>query len=296
MYVVDQPERFVKCDAVQHGSVGCQGLKPLTGTRMGGNQHRVAPAVPDCGEAVEQPPQPSGIIDILLPVSAHHDIAAGGQVELVEDPRPLDLGPVVLQHLAHRRPGVQDPARMQTFGEEIASRVFGVNEVEVGDVVDQPTVSFLRHVEVEAAISGLHVVDRYAQPPCHQGGDTAVGVPQHQERIRPQVGDGRLDSDQHATQHPPQRGRVHPQETVRLAQPQFGEEDVGESFVPILSGVHQRVVHGVVEPADDPGQPDDLRPSPHHCHNACHLRPLRVFNLARMSSNWSTPTRSDIRS
>ena len=49
---------------------------------------------------------------------------------------------------------------MQSLGQQVAAGVLGVDQVEVGDVVDQPPVGLLGHVQVEAAVAGLHVVRR----------------------------------------------------------------------------------------------------------------------------------------
>ena len=74
---------------------------------------------------------------------------------------------------------------MQALGEQVAPRVLGVGEVEVGDVVDEAAVGLLRHVLVEAAVAGLHVVDGHPHPLGHHRGDAGVGVAEHQHRVRP---------------------------------------------------------------------------------------------------------------
>ena len=62
---------------------------------------------------------------------------------------------------------------MQALGEQVAAGVLGVDEVEVGHVVDDAAVGLLGDVLVEAAVAGLHVVDGDPHPLGHHGGDAS---------------------------------------------------------------------------------------------------------------------------
>jgi len=58
----------------------------------------------------------------------------------------------------------------------VAAGVLGVNEVEVGDVVDDSSVGFFGDVEIEAAVTGFHVEDGDVHAFGDVGGEAGVGV------------------------------------------------------------------------------------------------------------------------
>jgi hypothetical protein len=62
--------------------------------------------------------------------------------------------------------------------------MFGINKVEISDVVNNPPVYLFRHIEVKASVTGFHVKNGYVQPLCHIGRKARVGVSKHQEGIR----------------------------------------------------------------------------------------------------------------
>ena len=161
--------------------------------------------------------EPVRVVDVLLAVRADQEVAARVEIRAGRARRTPRSAAVVLEHLAHRRAGVQDPARVQALGEQVASGVLGVDEVEVGDVVDQPAVGLLRDVLVEAAVAGLHVVDRHPHPPGHQRGDAAVGVAEHEHRVRPRLGDRLLRRRSARRRAPGRATRCRPPGSGRAA-------------------------------------------------------------------------------
>jgi hypothetical protein len=79
-------------------------------------------------------------------VGTDQEVTVLVEAHLTQDVGGLDLGAVVVQHLAHRGSGQHDPARLDPLGEQVAPRMFGVNEVEVGDVVNEPAIGLLGHI------------------------------------------------------------------------------------------------------------------------------------------------------
>ncbi len=196
-----------------------------------------------------------GRVDVLLAVGADEEVAAAARARGVQDVRGLDLRTEVLQHLPHGRAGQEDAPGVQPLGEQVAPGVLGVDEVEVGDVVDQPPVGLLRHVLVEAAVAGLHVVDGDPHPLGHQRGDAAVGVAQDEDRV------GSFREQHLARSRSASRRARDPARTCRRPSKWSGsrsaevvEEHLVERVVVVLAGVHQHVVDALVQARDHPRQ------------------------------------------
>ena len=59
-----------------------------------------------------------------------------------------------------------------------------IGQVDIGSVIDNPTVDLFRNTYVEAAIPGFHVKYRNLPPLRRDDGQAAVGVSQHEECTR----------------------------------------------------------------------------------------------------------------
>jgi len=60
-----------------------------------------------------------------------------------------------------------------------------IGQVDIGSVIDNPTVDLFRNAHVEAAIPGFHVKYRNVPPLRRDDDQVAVGVSQGEECIRP---------------------------------------------------------------------------------------------------------------
>ena len=184
---------------------------------------RRASAVPNvvrtAVEAVQQRLEPIGRVDVLLAVGADEEVAARASSPAgPARPRPRSAVAVGVEDLAHRRPGEEDAARVQTLGEQVAPGVLGVDEVEVGHVVDEAPVGLLGHVLVEAAVAGLHVVDGDPHALRHDGGDAAVGVAEHEDGVgRSSRAAPPRSAISVSPRTCPRRRGVHAEQVVRLA-------------------------------------------------------------------------------
>ena len=143
------------------------------------------------------------------------EVLSFGHAQIGDRSRCPDPLPVGLQHLSHGRTGDHDTARMQPFGEEVAARVLGVSEVEVGRVVDQSPVGLFGHVGVEAPVARLHVVGGDPLTLGHDEAEGAVGVAEHQEGVRALGVHHLLGTTQDVAQRGAERGHVDVQDVIR---------------------------------------------------------------------------------
>jgi len=97
--------------------------------------------------------------------------------------------------------------------------MLGVDEVVVGDVVDEAPVGLLRHVLVETPVAGLHVVDGNPHPLRHHRGKARVRVAEHEHGVRRIVADRLLRTRQHIAQHLSERVCTNVEQPVRRRSP-----------------------------------------------------------------------------
>ena len=145
--------------------------------------------------------------------------------------------------------------------------MLGIDQVEVGNVVNKPAIHLLGDVGVEAAVPSLQVVHGHLKALRHYRGDRRVGVAEHDQSLRPQLQQGFLDPDERAGQHLAERGGVHPQVPIRGTESQLVEEDLRQAIIPVLAGVDEDMVEGGVEAGKGARQPDDLWPRPDNGHD-----------------------------
>ena len=120
-------------------------LQPLARARVGGDDDRQAATcrAPRSRQSSSIRSR-SGESTFSSRCALTRKYSPGVEPEPLEDVGGVDLVAEVLEHLAHRRARHEDAARVQALGEQVAARVLGVGEVEVGDVVDEPPVGLLR--------------------------------------------------------------------------------------------------------------------------------------------------------
>ena len=94
---------------------------------------------------------------------------------------------------------------MNPLRQEVAAGVLGIDEVEVGDVVNKSPIGLLGNVLVEAAVAGFHVIDGNVHALGHHCGNAAVRVAQHEDGIGLLGLEDLLRLDQGFAQHMTQR-------------------------------------------------------------------------------------------
>ena len=109
-------------------------------------------------------------------------------------------------------------------------------------MVDHPAIDFFGNPIVIAAVAGLHVIDGDSQPPRDDRGQSAVGVAQNQQPVRPMFEKQRLASLQDLSDLSAESGGPHAHVHIGLAHPQFVEENLAQPVIVVLSGVNQNVL------------------------------------------------------
>ena len=203
MDVVEEAKGLEEPDSRVHLHA-LQALQPLPRPGMGRDDDRDIILFRKVVQHGQDLLQVRGVVDVLLPVNTHDEVALAPEAKLAQDARCIDPLPVVGQDLIHRRTGEVDPPVGQPLGEEVAAGMLGVDQVEVGDVVDDPAVDLFRHVKVEAPVAGFHVEDRDLQPLGHDPGNATVRIPEDENGIRPLFPQDFFNFDEGAAQDRPQ--------------------------------------------------------------------------------------------
>lgn len=239
------------------------GLQALAGARVAGVQDR---HVVSLGQRVDRGEQAREVrlrVDVLLAVGGQQHVALGLQAELGEDVGGLDLIQICAQDLGHGRARDVGALGRAAGVLEVAARVLGVGQVDVGDHVDDTAVGLLGQALVLAAVAGLHVEDGDVEPLGRDGGQAAVGVAQDEEGIRPRL-HHQLIGGRDDVAHGLAEVRAHGvQVDVGVVQRQVAEEDAVERIVVVLPGMRQQAVEVAAALLDDLGQADDLGAGAH---------------------------------
>ena len=190
----------------------------------------------------------------------------------------------MVQHLEHRAAGLDHHVRRQALAQQVVARDRAVGEVDVGRVVDDASVDFLRHAHVEAAIAGLHVEGRNLAPLGRNHRHATVGVAEHQHGIRLFCGQNAVDRDDHFADGLRTAGTGRIQEMIRLADAEVIEKDLVQFVIVVLAGMDQHVLAILVQLGHHPRQADDLRPRADHGGNFhfFHVKPCwQSYRVAR---------------
>ena len=232
------------------------GLQALAGARVAGVQDRHVVFLRERVDRREQAREVRLGVDVLLAVGRKQHVALGLQTELGEDIRSLDLVQVGTKDLCHGRAHDIGALRGAAGVPEVAARVLGVCQVDVGDHVDDAAVSLLGQALVLAAVARLHVEDGDVEPLGRDGGKAAVGVAQDEKRVGLHLNHeliARGDDVAHGFAQVGAHG----------VQRQVAEEDAVERVVVVLPGVRQQAVEVAAALLDDLGQADDLGAGAH---------------------------------
>jgi len=234
------------------------GLQALAGARVAGVQDR---HVVFLGQRVDRGEQAREVrlgVDVLLAVGGQQHVALGLQAELGEDVGGLDLNQICAQDLGHGRARDVGALGRAAGVLEVAARVLGVGQVDVGDHVDDTAVGLLGQALVLAAVAGLHVEDGDVEPLGRDGGQAAVGVAKDQERVGPHLDHQLVGGRDDVADGLAQVRANGVQVDVRVVQRQVAEEDAVERVVVVLAGVRQQAVEVAAALLDDLGKANDL--------------------------------------
>ena len=259
--VVVEAHGLVHAHARVQLEAGC--LQALAGARVAGVQDRHVVFLRECVDGGEQAREVRLRVDVLLAVGGQQHVALGLQTELGEDVGGLDLIQICAQDLGHGRARDVGALGRAAGVLEVAARVLGVGQVDVGDHVDDTAVGLLGQALVLAAVAGLHVEDGDVEPLGRDGGQAAVGVAQDEEGIRPRL-HHQLIGGRDDVAHGLAEVRAHGvQVDVGVVQRQVAEEDAVERVVVVLPGMRQQAVEVAAALLDDLGQADDLGAGAH---------------------------------
>ena len=239
------------------------GLQTLAGARVAGVKDR---HVVSLGQRVDRGEQAREVglgVDVLLAVRREEHVALGLKAELREDIGGLDLVQVGAQDLGHGRARDVGALGGAAGVLEVAARVLGVGQVDVGDHVDDAAVGLLGQALVLAAVARLHVEDRDVEPLGRDGGQAAVGVAQDKQRVGPHLNHEPVARGDDVAHGLAQVGAHGVQVDVGVFQRQVAEEDAVERVVVVLPGVRQEAVEVAAALLDDLGQADDLGAGAH---------------------------------
>ena len=239
------------------------GLQALAGARVAGVQDRHVVLLGQRVDGGEQAREVGLGVDVLLAVGGQQHVALGLQAELGKDVTRLDLIKVRAQHLRHG--GARDVGALGGAAGvlEVAARVLGVGQVDVGDHVDDAAVGLLGQAPVLAAVAGLHVEDGDVQALGRDGRQAAVGVAQDKEGVGLDLHHEPVARGDDVAHGLAQVGAHGVQVDVRVAQRKVAEEDAVERVVVVLPGVRQQAVEVATALLDDLGQADDLGAGAH---------------------------------
>ena len=126
---------------------------------MAGVQDRHVVFLRECVDGGEQAREVRLRVDVLLAVGGQQHVALGLQAELGEDVGGLDLIQICAQDLGHGRARDVGALGRAAGVLEVAARVLGVGQVDVGDHVDDTAVGLLGQALVLAAVARFHVED-----------------------------------------------------------------------------------------------------------------------------------------
>lgn len=241
-------------------------LELLPGPGVDGEDDRHPEMVRCLVERGIEPRELLGDVDVLLPMGRHDDVLALLEAELLQDIAALDLFPVGVYHLKHRRARDEGPVFPQPLPDQVIVGEMGVGHVDVAHVIDDDAVGHLRHVPVPAAVPRLHVEDRDLEPFRGDGREGGVRVPQDENRLGP-YGLHQIVRLRNDKAHRLAEVLAHArQKMIGLPEAQLIEEDLAQLIVVALARVGKDMIEFLIAFLDDFRQTDDLGPGPEDRH------------------------------
>jgi hypothetical protein len=153
----------------------------------------------------------------------------------------------------------EDPIAADALAQEVFPAALRIRHQHRAAVVDDPAIDFLGHAVVVAAIAGFHVQDGDAETTGHDSRQAAVRIPEDQQSVWPMVQERGLHPGENLAGLGAEARRANAERHVRRAHGKLPVEHPAQPVVEVLTGVHEHVVHMLVEQLDDPAETDDLR-------------------------------------
>ena len=164
-------------------------VEPLPGSGMRGDDQRQFVLGGQRVEQGHEPFQCARLVHVFLAMAAHDKVSSALQAETFENRRRADFRQVMVEYFVHGAPGLDDAVRRQPLAQQVFPGNRTIGHVDIAGMVHDAPIDLLGRAVVEAAVSGLHVKHRNPPPLGGQGGQGAVGVPQDQDRVRPELGE-----------------------------------------------------------------------------------------------------------
>lgn len=209
-------------------------------------------------------------------VRRKQEILPSFEAETVEHVTRFDLLLMRFEDFLHRRARDEHGLAVDALAQEVAPRVLGIRQVDVGDVVDNRAVHHLGDVPIPAAVARFHVEDGDFEALGGNSRERGVRVAEDEQGVRAfflqHVVGFCEDVPHRSTEILPRTVEV----VVGCPQAELFEKDLVEFVVVVLPCMDEDVVEIPVGALDDFGQPDDLgarAEDRHELELSCHVIP-----------------------
>src|SRR5262249_41381909 len=133
------------------------------------------------------------LVNVFFAMCAYKDVVVRLQSKAGECIRSFDLRLVIRKNFAHWTTDLDDLIGRQTLGEKVFTLNGRIRQINVGHVVGDSAVDLFGYPLVEAAITCLHVENRHLTALRSDGGETAIGIAEHQECVESVLGEKSID-------------------------------------------------------------------------------------------------------
>ena len=226
------------------------------GARVQRDDHwQLEPAQP-----VQQPCEHCRVVGVLRPVDRRQHELVRPQAVLLHDRRARVGRRQHPQHgFDHRVPGDQDLLVGDALGLQVAGRMHGRGETQVGRVIDEDPVQLLGHPAIEAAQPCFDMQARdIAGSRGQRTGQRGVRIALHHHEVRPVLQEQRVELGCPRADLGTARGAADTQRDVD-GHPQVAQDGAAHRGAEVLAGMHHP--RGVAEQLDDALALDGFRTS-----------------------------------
>ena len=207
----------------------------------------------------------------------------------------LHLRHLLRQHLQHRRTGLDDLIRRQTFAQEIFARNARIAQIDVADVIHDLAVRLFRNALVKTTVSRLHVEYGNVALLRRNRAQTAIRIAKYQKRLGFRLFKNGIDSLKNLAGRHSGVSAGGIQEVIGFPEPEILEEHLVQLIVVILSGMHQNMLDSRtrIQLLHHARQPDNLRPRTHNRHHFQLFHKINPFDLSN-PVNLVNPVHSEL--
>ena len=131
------------------------------------------------------------------------------------------------------------------------TRMFGVDQIEIADVINDAPIGLLGNVHVETAIPSFHVIQRNLQSARHDSCQRAICIAQDHDSVRLFGSQNLFTLDQRSTQYVSKRGNINAQKMIWLLDIQIIKEHLVQFVVVVLTRVNQDMFSVLFQRAHD---------------------------------------------